>query len=128
MLEPIKAETKADMARVHGRSVLVAGAIGLVGQEIVAGLLADKNVGVGHCLSRRSLGLKHPKLSSHIVDFTAMPALPKVDECFIALGSTIKVAGSRAAFLAIDLDAVVAVAKAAHSAGAVGADRKLTHL
>jgi hypothetical protein len=48
----------------------------------------------------------------------AMPTLPKVDECFIALGTTIKVAGSQAAFRAIDLDAVVAVAKAAQSAGA----------
>jgi hypothetical protein len=30
--------------------------------------------------------------------------LPKVDDCFIALGTTIKVAGSQEAFRAIDLE------------------------
>lgn len=106
------------MSTTHGRVVLVAGATGLVGREIVATLLADKTVEVIHCLGRRPLALKHPKLQDHVVDFAALPALPKVDECFIALGTTIKVAGSQAAFRAIDLDAVVAVAMAAHSAGA----------
>jgi uncharacterized protein YbjT (DUF2867 family) len=71
-----------------------------------------------HCVGRRALTVKHPKLNHHVVDFTALPTLPKVDECYIALGTTIKVAGSQAAFTAIDLDAVVAVAKAAQSAGA----------
>jgi uncharacterized protein YbjT (DUF2867 family) len=106
------------MAKVSGKSVLVAGATGLVGREIVATHLADKTNRVIHCVGRRPLALKHPRLQSHIVDFAAMPTLPKVDECFIALGTTIKVAGSQAAFRAIDLDAVVAVAKAAQSAGA----------
>ncbi|MDD4947641.1 MAG: nucleoside-diphosphate sugar epimerase, partial [Gallionella sp.] len=106
------------MAKGQGRAVLVAGATGLVGREIVAALLADKSVGVVHCVGRRPLVVKHPKLCSHVIDFTALPSLPKVDECFIALGTTIKVAGSQAAFKAIDLDAVVAVAKAAQSAGA----------
>jgi len=50
--------------------------------------------------------------------FTALPALPHVDECYIALGTTIKVAGSQGAFRAIDLEAVVAVANAAQAAGA----------
>ena len=106
------------MATGRGRAILVAGATGLVGREIVAALLADKAVGVVHCVGRRSLGLKHPRLQSHVVDFAALPGLPKVEECFIALGTTIKVAGSQAAFKAIDLDTVVAVAKAAQSAGA----------
>ncbi len=106
------------MATGRGRAILVAGATGLVGREIVAALLADKAVGVVHCVGRRSLGLKHPRLQSHVADFAALPGLPKVEECFIALGTTIKVAGSQAAFKAIDLDTVVAVAKAAQSAGA----------
>lgn len=106
------------MTTDHGRVVLVAGATGLVGREIVAALLADKTVAEIHCVGRRPLGVKHPKLQDHIVDFAALPTLPKVDECYIALGTTIKVAGSQAAFKAIDLDAVVAVARAAQSAGA----------
>jgi uncharacterized protein YbjT (DUF2867 family) len=64
------------------------------------------------------LALKHPKLTSHVVDFAALAALPKVDDCFIALGTTIKAAGSKDAFRAIDLKAVEAVALAARASGA----------
>jgi uncharacterized protein YbjT (DUF2867 family) len=101
------------------RSVLVAGASGLVGREILQGLLADDSVGAVHSLGRRELDLKHPKLTQHRVDFSkALPALPSVGEAFVALGTTIKVAGSQEAFRAVDYDAVVAVAKAAKAAGA----------
>ena len=106
------------MAANHGRLVLVAGATGLVGREILAALLADKTVAAVHCVGRRASGVTHPKLTSHVVELNALPTLPKVDECFIALGTTIKVAGSQAAFRAVDLDAVVAVASAALSSGA----------
>ncbi len=65
------------------------------------------------------MALTHPKLVQHRVDFSkALPALPSVGEAFIALGTTIKVAGSQDAFRAIDFDAVLAVAKAARFAGA----------
>lgn len=106
------------MAVKHGRVVLVAGATGLVGQEILKALLADKTVAAVHCVGRRPPPVTHPKLTSHVLELNALPALAKVDECFIALGTTIKVAGSQAAFQAVDLDAVVAVARAALSSGA----------
>jgi uncharacterized protein YbjT (DUF2867 family) len=54
----------------------------------------------------------------HTVDFAALPELPPVDDVFIALGTTIAVAGSEAAFRAVDFDAVVATAKAGRAAGA----------
>jgi uncharacterized protein YbjT (DUF2867 family) len=48
-----------------------------------------------------------------------MPAaLPHCDDAYIALGTTIKVAGSQAAFRAVDFDAVVTTARAARAAGA----------
>ena len=100
------------------RTVVVAGASGLVGREILQGLLADESVAAVHSLGRRELPLTHPKLTQHRVDFKALPALPSVGEAFIALGTTIKVAGSQEAFRAVDFDAVVAVAKAAKTAGA----------
>ena len=106
------------MTANHGRVVLVAGATGLVGQEILSALLADKTVAAVHCVGRRAPGVRHAKLTAHVLELNALPTLPKVDECFIALGTTIKVAGSQAAFRAIDLDAVVAVARAALSSGA----------
>jgi len=101
-----------------GRTVVVAGASGLVGREILQGLLADDSVAAVHSLGRRELPFEHAKLTQHRVDFKALPALPRVGEAFIALGTTIKVAGSQEAFRAVDFDAVVAVAKAAKAAGA----------
>ncbi|MDH1010118.1 NAD(P)H-binding protein [Pseudomonas nicosulfuronedens] len=114
------------------RKALLAGATGLVGGQILQALLADSSVCEVHALSRRPLSLSHPKLQVHIVDFSRLPALPQTDEVYLALGTTIKVAGSQAAFRAVDLDANLAVAKAACAAGArrvglvsaVGADGK----
>lgn len=105
-----------------------------MGREILAGLLADESVAAVHTLGRRPLPLQHGKLTQHTVDFKALPALPRADEAFIALGTTIKVAGSQEAFRAVDHDAVLAVARAAQTAGvtrlgvvsAMGADAKST--
>jgi uncharacterized protein YbjT (DUF2867 family) len=113
------------------RTVLIAGASGLVGRELLAGLLADDSVTAVQSLGRRELPLRHPKLTQHQVDFKALPALPRAHEVFVALGTTIKVAGSQDAFRAVDHDAVLAVAGAAKAAGAsrlgvvsaMGADR-----
>jgi uncharacterized protein YbjT (DUF2867 family) len=89
-----------------------------VGREILQGLLADDTVAAVHALGRRKPGFEHPKLTAHAVDFAALPALPRIDEAYLALGTTIKVAGSQAAFRAIDHDANLAVARAAQAAGA----------
>ena len=96
----------------------MAGATGLVGREVLAALLADKHTSAVHSLGRRTRPLTHPKLTQHIVDFAALPELPRIDDVFICLGTTIKVAGSQAAFRAVDYEAVVAVARAAHAQGA----------
>ena len=101
-----------------GKTVLLAGATGLVGRELLAALLADPAVAAVHALGRRALDVQHPKLTSHVVDFAALPSLPRIDDAYVALGTTIKVAGSQAAFRAVDLDAVTAVARAAQGAGA----------
>lgn len=99
------------------RTVILAGATGLVGREILQGLLADPSVGAVHSLGRRKPETQHPKLTAHLVDFAALPPLPPADELYLALGTTIKVAGSQAAFRAVDYDANLAVAKAALAAG-----------
>lgn len=114
MVEPVAAPAA-------GRVALVAGATGLVGQAVLAALLTDKRYTAVHCVGRRALTLEHPRLFSHVVDFKALLALPgvdHVDDVFIALGTTLKVAGSQHAFRSVDLDAVMAVARAAKAAGA----------
>lgn len=102
----------------HQRRVLLAGATGLVGGQILQALLADPDVSAVHALSRRPLSVSHPKLEVRLVDFSRLPALPQADEAYLALGTTIRVAGSQAAFRAVDLAANLAVAEAALAAGA----------
>ena len=97
---------------------LVAGATGLVGQAILKILLADPRYSAVHVVGRRAPNIQHPKLTLHISASLTDFSCPSIDDVFIALGTTIKVAGSREAFKAIDGDAVVAVASKAKAAGA----------
>ena len=106
------------MVADHARVAMVAGATGLVGREILAALLADKSYKTVHSVGRRKIDLKHPKLVQHVVDFANLKDLPPVDDVHIALGTTIKVAGSQAAFRAVDFEAIVAVARTALAQGA----------
>jgi uncharacterized protein YbjT (DUF2867 family) len=99
------------------RSVIIAGATGLVGKELLDSLLADDSVAEVHSLGRRAPAIGHAKLTAHIVNFANIPSLPRADELYLALGTTIKVAGSQDAFHAIDYDANLALAKAGLSAG-----------
>ncbi|CAM6560271.1 Semialdehyde dehydrogenase NAD-binding domain-containing protein [Escherichia coli] len=100
-----------------GRVVLLAGASGLVGGQLLQLLLNDPGVICIHALCRKPLRASHPKLQIHLVDFTSLPQLPHADEAYLALGTTIKVAGSKEAFRAVDFDANLAVAQAAIMAG-----------
>ncbi|HEX8424535.1 MAG TPA: oxidoreductase [Pyrinomonadaceae bacterium] len=114
------------------RVVALAGATGLVGRAILQGLLADPSVASVHALGRREPDVAHPKLIPHVVDFAALPTLPPLDEVYLALGTTIKVAGNQSAFRAVDFEANLSVARAALAAGArraglvsaMGADAK----
>jgi uncharacterized protein YbjT (DUF2867 family) len=120
---------------VTPRIALLAGATGLVGRALLPMLLASKYYQRVHVLVRRTPpDIKaSAKLRIHQVDFARLPAeFPKVDDVFIALGTTIKVAGSQAAFRQVDFDFVVNAARAAKAAGAtrlavvsaLGADAK----
>lgn len=99
---------------------MLAGATGLVGHALLGLLLESPRYRSVHALLRRQVdGLpRHPKLRPHIVDFARLPDLPPVDDVFIALGTTIKVAGSQAAFRRVDFDAVCNTARAGRKAGA----------
>ncbi|WP_321810415.1 NAD(P)H-binding protein [Burkholderia sp. BCC1985] len=100
------------------RKVLLAGATGLVGGLMLKALLADRTVSEVHVLSRRPLAVRDPRLQVHQVDFGRLPTLAQVDEVYLSMGTTIKVAGSKEAFRAVDFDANLAVAQAAFAAGA----------
>lgn len=91
---------------------LLAGATGLVGREI-----ALQWPGPMQLLVRRPLAPPRSGLTIQVVDFAALPALPPAEVAFCALGTTIKLAGSQAAFRAVDFDAVLAYAHACRIAG-----------
>lgn len=96
------------------RSALLAGATGLVGQAFAA---QWEGPGPLHLLVRRAIPPRHGTHDVRVVDFTALPPLPAADAAFCCLGTTIKVAGSQAAFRAVDHTAVLAFARAAQRAG-----------
>lgn len=103
------------------RVALLAGATGLIGCSLLRLLLADARYTAVHLLLRRAVSgiAPDPKLTLHAVDFAQLPqAFPAVDDVFIALGTTIRVAGSEAAFRHVDFDCVVNTARAARDAGA----------
>lgn len=120
------AAAQVDSAQqVAQATVLIAGATGLVGKELLALLLASSACGEVHSLVRKPASLQHPKLRQHVVDFAKLGtassrpvSLPKLDEVYICLGTTIKVAGSQEAFRAVDFDAVLAVARIGIAQGA----------
>jgi uncharacterized protein YbjT (DUF2867 family) len=96
-------------------TILFAGATGLVGSRALPLLLTD-----GHrviALGRRPTGHAHPALTDLQTDFTGIPLLPPADVAVCTLGTTIRAAGSRAAFRAVDHGAVLAFARAAQAAG-----------
>jgi uncharacterized protein YbjT (DUF2867 family) len=114
-------------------SAAVVGATGLVGRELLRLLLADATCMRVTVLGRRHTGEVSPKLTEVTVDLADGESYRQhlaVDAVFCALGTTIKKAGSEAAFRRVDQEYPLAVAGAAADAGgkrfvivtAVGAD------
>ncbi|MHC9085728.1 Rossmann-fold NAD(P)-binding domain-containing protein [Luteimonas sp. RIT-PG2_3] len=113
--------------------ILHVGATGLVGQQVLARLLADPRVAQVVAPTRRVLAVSDPRLLNPAVDFAALPETAPwwaVDGVICTLGTTIAQAGSQAAFRTVDLEYPLAVARIAlaHSArvfalnSAMGAD------
>lgn len=101
--------------------ILIAGASGAIGRLALARLLADSRVSAVHVVARRALAIDHDKLSQHIMPLSELDVfMPdfQVDVAINSLGTTIRTAGSQAAFRAIDQDAVLAFARLARRAGA----------
>ncbi|MFM9437363.1 uncharacterized protein YbjT (DUF2867 family) [Janthinobacterium sp. CG_23.3] len=102
-----------------GVKLLLLGASGLVGRHTLDLALADLRVASVVAPARRGLPA-HPKLSSPRVDFEQLdPGAPWwcADAVICTLGTTMRAAGSRAAFRRVDHDYPLAVARLARAHG-----------
>ncbi|WP_033925956.1 NAD(P)H-binding protein [Sphingomonas sp. 35-24ZXX] len=101
-------------------TLLIAGATGLVGQETLARALADPRITRVTALTRRALP-PHAKLTNPIVDFEGLPLDAdwwRADAVICALGTTRAKAGSAEAFIRVDHDYPLAIARSARQHGA----------
>lgn len=102
------------------QTLLVLGATGLVGREVLALALADARLTQVIAPTRRALPA-HPRLLNPVVDFEHLDAgadFWRVDAVIGALGTTIGDAGSQAAFKRVDQDYTLAVASLTRAQGA----------
>jgi len=100
---------------------LVAGASGLVGTELVRVLAASGEYRRIVALSRRPLSIESPRLANRILRFENLEQDLRgttCDDAFCCLGSTIRQAGTQAAFRAVDHDLILRFARFAQAAGA----------
>jgi uncharacterized protein YbjT (DUF2867 family) len=109
------------MAEAEGRIALLAGASGLTGGCTLEALLEAPDVSRVLAITRRPLGREHPRLANRIVQFERLETQLKGTSCDVALcclGTTLRKAGSQQRFRAVDVDCVLAFARAARGAGA----------
>lgn len=106
---------------ISKKTILLAGATGLVGGAVLQRCLADRTISSVIIPTRRPVGIKHPKIENIVMDLVAgengepsaglseaiaKASDGKIDTYISALGTTIKTAGSREAFIAVDRDLV----------------------
>lgn len=111
------------------RRVLLAGATGLVGAQVLERLLTVPEGPRVLAPVRRPLAIESPRLTAFVGDLAdpaqdaalterLRAATPGLDAFVCALGTTIRRAGSREAFLAVDRELVLRLATLAHALGA----------
>lgn len=101
-------------------TVMLVGATGLVGQQVLQKALASERVRRVVAPTRRALP-PHPRLINPVVDFDRLPDDAPwwaVDAVVCTLGTTLKVAGSQTAFYRVDHDLPLRVAQLALRHGA----------
>jgi len=109
------------MADAPAKIALLSGPNGLTGGYALEALLGAPEIARVLAVSRRPLLREHSRLANRIVQFERLESQLKGTTCDVALcclGTTIRQAGSQQRFRAVDLDAVVAFARAARAGNA----------
>jgi uncharacterized protein YbjT (DUF2867 family) len=105
----------------HAPVALIAGATGAVGRALLDQLLQEGRFGLIKVLTRRPLGLRDSRVQELLFtgdDPTKLGAALAADAVFCCLGTTIAVAGSKAAFERVDYHLVLELARACKQQGA----------
>lgn len=109
------------MADSDTKVALLAGASGLVGSYVLEGLLDAPDFSRVYAITRRPLGREHARIANRIVQFDKLESQLQGLTCHVAfccLGSTRREAGSDDEFYKVDVEYVLAFARAARKAGA----------
>ena len=89
------------------KTAIVVGSTGLIGLQLLQLLLASDDYNKVIAFTKRDMGLKHPKLTQHIIDFDKPETYKELvvgDDFFCTIGTTIKNAGSQQAFRKVDFE------------------------
>jgi uncharacterized protein YbjT (DUF2867 family) len=102
------------------RHAALAGATGLTGQQVLNRLLDNGGFDPVIAVLRKPMHRSHPRLRERVVEFDSLAALSPValDVAFCCLGTTIRKAGSKDAFRAVDHGYVMSFARWAKTNGA----------
>lgn len=117
------------------KTALIAGATGLIGKQLVQLLLHDSYYTKVKAISRKPIGIEHPKLENIVTDFDQLEQLTgqlQADDVYCCLGTTIKIAKTKEAFRKVDYDYPVLLGEIAKVNGAtqyllvsaLGSDKK----
>ena len=117
------------------KTAAIFGATGLVGKELLNQLVDNDYYAKVIVFNRRKQNYSNPKIEEHIFkadDFESIEALLVADDLFCSIGTTMKKAGSKAAFKKVDFDIPLNLARIAEKnkiskllvVSSVGADAK----
>jgi uncharacterized protein YbjT (DUF2867 family) len=103
------------------KTAVIAGATGLVGDQLLSRLLSASRYSTVIALTRRPLAMNHAKLHTVISDFhdlDSVLAQVKPDDVYCCLGTTMARAGSKKKFYEVDFEFPYALAKITSGLGA----------
>jgi uncharacterized protein YbjT (DUF2867 family) len=103
------------------KTALIAGATGLIGNQLLQLLLSDDRYNNVKVLTRKPIVIQHSKLEVIIVDFDKLSQYKNQlasNDVFCCLGTTMKQAKSKEAFKKVDLDYPLELARLTKENGA----------
>ncbi|HCW07887.1 MAG TPA: oxidoreductase [Cytophagales bacterium] len=103
------------------KTALVVGSTGLIGNQLIELLLSDPHYSKVIAVSRKKLENNHSKLVNVICELNQLSEYKNgltADDVFCCLGTTMKIAGSKEAFRAVDFNAPVLLAQISKELGA----------